>query len=100
MKFFKLRQKIPAQASKFEGKQVKEPFRKVPPRMKVMTMFKTTPKVKSVSSILALQGNLIAKQGSRISSLIRIQIEETKRKVRVTSPAVCNSSVRVITKQL
>jgi hypothetical protein len=52
-----------------------------------MTLFRTTEKVKSESSKLALQGVLFAKQGSRISSLIRIQIEEIKRKVRACSPA-------------
>ncbi len=85
MNFLKRRQKIP-KASNFEGEKVKDPFQKVPPRIKVMTMFKTTEKVKRESSILALQCSFIAKQGSRISSMIRIQIEETKRKVRVTSP--------------
>ena len=47
---------------------------------------KKTEKVKSESRELALQGVLSAKQGNRVSSLIRIQIEEVKRRVRVCSP--------------
>lgn len=87
MIFRKLYRKVPAQSSNAEGEKTREPVRKIPPRDKVMTMFKMTEKVKSESKKLALQACFIAKQGSRVSSLIRIQIEETKRKVRVCSPA-------------
>ena len=82
----KLRPKVPAQAETSNGNETQEPVRKILPRVKVMTMFKTTEKVKSESRKLALNGELIAKQGSRVSSLIRINIEETKRKVRECSP--------------
>lgn len=87
MKIIKLHRKVPVQANKSKGDETKEPVRKVPPRVKVMTMLKITEKVKSVTKMLALQSSFIAKQGSRVASLIRIQIEETKRKVGVCSPA-------------
>jgi len=87
MIFIKLRQKVPAQVNKSNGDETKEAVRKVPARVKVMNLFKTTEQVKSVIKKLALLGSLLAKQGSRVSSLIRIQIEETKRKVEYHSPA-------------
>ncbi len=86
MKLFNLHPKVPAQANRSNGSETQVPIRKVPPRIKLMTMFKMTEKVKSVSRKLAIQRDLSAKQGSRMSSLIRIQIEEIKRKVRISSP--------------
>ncbi len=87
MKFLKLHRKVPVLAKKSNRDETKAPIRKVPHRVKVMTMLKTTEKVKNESKKLVLQSGLFAKQGSRISSQIRIQIEETKRKVGVCSPA-------------
>jgi len=87
MKFLKLHRKVPAQANKSKGDETRNPVREGPPRVKVMTMLKTMEKVKRVSKKLAIQCSNFAKQGNRISSLIRIQIEETKRKVGVYSPA-------------
>ena len=52
-----------------------------------MNMLKATEKVMKISRTLALQCNMYAKEGSRISKLIIIQIEEIKRKVGFRSPA-------------
>ncbi|WP_342433163.1 hypothetical protein [Neobacillus sp. FSL H8-0543] len=87
MNFFKLHRKVPVQSNKSDSDETMEPIQRIRPRVKIMTRFKTTEKVMSVSNRLALQCSLIAKEGKRVSSLIRIQIEETKRKVRVQSPA-------------
>jgi hypothetical protein len=88
MMFLILQPKVPAQANEVNGDEQRDPIRKVlPHRVKVMTMLKTMEKVKRESKKLTLQCSLFAKQGSRVSSLIRIQIEETKRKVGFYSPA-------------
>ena len=52
-----------------------------------MTMLKATEKVMKIFRKLALQCKIYAKEGSRISKLIRIQMEEIKRKVGFCSPA-------------
>jgi hypothetical protein len=87
MIFLKLHRKVPAQANPSKGDESKDLIRKVAARVKVMTLLKTMKKVKRESKKLALQSNLFAEQGSKIPSLIRIQIEETKRKVGFFSPA-------------
>lgn len=84
--FMLLQRKVPSETNSSEGKEAQELIRKVPPRVKVMTMFRTTEKVKSESRRQAIQGILTPKQGRRVASLIRIQMEEVKRKVRVCSP--------------
>ncbi|WP_428910024.1 hypothetical protein [Niallia sp. Krafla_26] len=56
-------------------------------RVKVMTMFGMSEKEKGVSSKLELLAEQIAKQGKRVSSLIRIQLEDIKGRVRAQSPA-------------
>jgi hypothetical protein len=86
VRLFYLHPKVPAQANSSNGSEIQEPVRKVPHRVKIMTMFKMTEKVKSASRKLVLQAGIFSKQGSRVSSLIRIQIEEIKRKVRICSP--------------
>jgi hypothetical protein len=86
-KLFKLHRKVPVQSNKSESDEAVETIQWIRHRVKIMTRFKTTEKVKKVANRLALQCSLIAKEGTRISSLIRIQLEETKRKVRVQSPA-------------
>jgi hypothetical protein len=90
MVFIKLRRKVPSQTSqsnKSNGDETKDLFWKVPPRVKVMTLLRTTEKVKRESQKLASQYGLFLKRASRMSSLIRIQLEETKRKVGFYSPA-------------
>src|SRR3954447_14055380 len=89
MIFIKLRRKVLAQANQSNGgDETKDLFWKVPPRVKVMTMLKATEKVKRESQKRASQCSLFfIKQGSSISNLIRIQLEETKGKVRFHSPA-------------
>jgi hypothetical protein len=69
-----------------EGK-VQEAVRKVLYRVKVMTMFQMSEKGKKETKKPTLQGKLTAQQGNRLSRFIRIQIEETKGKVRALSPA-------------
>src|SRR3954449_898981 len=87
MIFLKLRRKVLTKASKSESGETKIPVRKVTPRVKVMTMLKTTEKVKHLFKKLSIGTSLIVKQGIIISSTIRIQIEEIKRKVGFRSPA-------------
>jgi|SRR4051794_7169990 hypothetical protein len=88
MIFIKLRRKVLAQANQSNGgDETKDLFWKVPLRVKVMTMLKATEKVKRESQKRASQCSLFIKQGSSISNLIRIQLEETKGKVRFHSPA-------------
>lgn len=86
MKVFKLHRKVPAQDKGSKGNEASELIRKVSPRVKVMTMFKMTEKVKSETRKQQIHGGLIPKQGGRVLSLIRIQTEEIKRKVRECSP--------------
>jgi hypothetical protein len=87
MMLIQLHQKVPAQRNRSNGNEKQEPVRKIARQAKGMTMFKPIEKVKSESRKLELVGDVSAKQGSRITSLIRIQLEETKRKVRECSPA-------------
>ncbi|WP_318509044.1 hypothetical protein [Bacillus sp. T3] len=84
--FMLLQRKVPSETNSSEGKEAQELIRKVPPRVKVMTSFRTTEKVKSEARRQSIQGGLVPKQGRRVASLIRIQMEEVKRKVRVCSP--------------
>ena len=65
----------------------KAPARKDSPLVKVMTMFKATEKGAKHSRMVALRSNMNSKEGSRVSKLIRIQLEEIKRKVGAFSPA-------------
>lgn len=76
------------QSYRANGAKTLEPvFEVASSQVKVMTMLKATAKVKSEARKLVLLANQMSKQGKRISSLIRIQIEETKRKVRALSPS-------------
>ena len=69
--------------------KVQNPVRKVLAlfRGKVMTMFSMSKKEKGRSRMLELPGKLIDKRGRYLSSLIRIQLEDIKGKVRALSPA-------------
>ncbi|MDR7075593.1 putative CoA-binding protein [Neobacillus niacini] len=87
MKFLKLHRKVPAQAEKSNGEKMKDPLRKIPPKVKVMTMYRMTEEVEKECKKLTIQCRFNLKEGKRVSSQIRIQLEETKRKVRVCSPA-------------
>jgi len=82
-----LRPKVPAKATEAKGMQAQEAVRIVLQRVKLMTLFKTTEKVVNEARKLVEEGVLKAKQHHRVASLIRIQIEEVKRKVRSLSPA-------------
>lgn len=86
MLFLKLQRKVQAPSNKSEGDEVKEVIQLVLHRVKIMTMLKTMEKVQGAIKKLASQPNP-AKQGLSVSNPIRIQIEETKRKIRVYSPA-------------
>jgi hypothetical protein len=87
MKQLRLHPKVPAQAKRSKGNEIQELVRKVAiRRVKVMTMVRMIEKVKREARKLALLAVFTAKQGSRVTGLIRIQMEETKRKVRVSSP--------------
>ena len=81
-----LRTKVPAQSHTSKGNEILEPIQEVR-RQKVMTMIKTLEKVQRVSRMLAETGEIHSKQGNRVSSLIRIQIEDVKAKVRALSPS-------------
>lgn len=78
--------RVPAQSHTSKGNEILEPIQQVR-RQKVMTMFKTLEKVQRVSRKLAQTGEVHSKHGSRVSSLIRIQIEDAKAKVRALSPS-------------
>lgn len=86
MKLVMLHRKVPTQAHTSKGNENREPVQGVP-RPKVMTIFRMVEKVNRVYRKLAQSGELHQKHGSRVSSLIRIHIEEVKRKVRGVSPA-------------
>ncbi len=83
----KLHPKVPAKVNSAIGDEVQEAVRKVPRRVKVMTTYSTTEKVKSESRKLAIRGDLNCQAGQLGTSTIRIQIEEIKRKVRECSPS-------------
>ncbi|TCN26531.1 hypothetical protein [Mesobacillus foraminis] len=91
MIFLNLHRKVPEQNANAnetaKEEEAKEPVRKILNRVKVMTMVKATPEVERESRRLSLLGSQNAKQGSRVSSLIRLQLEEVKRKVGASSPA-------------
>lgn len=86
MLFLKLQRKVQARSNKSEGDEVKEVVQIVVHRVKVMTMFRTVENVVGAAEKLANLTNS-AKQGHRLASLIRIPIEEMKRRVGVYSPA-------------
>jgi len=86
MIFLKLRRKVLIQTRKSKSDE-NASVRKEVSRVKIMNMLKATEKVMKFSRKLALQCNMYAKEGSRISKLIIIQIEEIKRKVGFRSPA-------------
>lgn len=86
MKLVMLLRKVLAGVHTSKGKENREPVRKVC-RLKVMTMFRAVEKVNRVYRRLVQSGELLSKQGSRVSSLIRIHIEDVKRKVTGVSPA-------------
>jgi hypothetical protein len=87
MIILKLRRKVLAQTHKSKSDDTKVPVRKVFPRVKIMFMLKTTEKVNGLSKKRSFNDSLSAEQGIHISSFIRIQIEEIKRKVEFSSPA-------------
>jgi hypothetical protein len=86
MIFLKLRRKIYTLTHKLKG-DGKNPARIDSPLVKDMTMFKATEKGKKLSRMVALRSNMNAKECSLVPKLIRIQLEEIKRKVGVCSPA-------------
>jgi hypothetical protein len=87
MIFLKLHRKVPAQTQRANGEKTKDPVRKIPSKVKIMTLLKMTKQVKKEIEKLTIQCRFNAKEGKRVTSQIRIHIEETKRKVRECSPA-------------
>lgn len=89
MFFVILHPKVPVNSHTVKEGESREPVRKVLAlhRVKVMTMFSMSKKEKGKSRELALLGEMITKQGKCVSSLIRIQLEDIKGKVRALSPA-------------
>ncbi|OLS39945.1 hypothetical protein [Bacillus sp. MRMR6] len=87
MIFPKQHRKVPAQTQQANGEKTKDPVRKSRPKVKIMTLLKMTEQVKKEIEKLTIQCRFNAKEGNRVASQIRIQIEETKRKVRECSPA-------------
>ena len=87
MIFLKLRRKVFTLTRKSKGDDTKVPVREGFPRIKIMSMLKATEIVNGLSKKRSLNDSLSAEQGIHISSFIRIQIEEIKRKVGVCSPA-------------
>ena len=73
----------------FKKNKVQDHVRKVLAlfRDKVMTMVRMSKKEKGRSRMLELRGKLIDKRGRYIFSLIRMQLEDIKGKVRALSPA-------------
>ncbi|WP_147535163.1 hypothetical protein [Bacillus marasmi] len=86
MRVFLLHRKVPSLTKSVKEIDAKELVRKVLSTVKVMTMLRMTEKVKSATRKLAIQGRLSLKQAGPLPSLIRIHLEEVKRKVRVRSP--------------
>lgn len=87
MTFRKLKRKVHAKGNKSNGDETKSLIQNRPPQIKIMDVLKATEKVKKESKNTALQSSLFAKQGGRISSLIRKQIGVTNSKVGFISPA-------------
>jgi hypothetical protein len=87
MIFLKLRRKVFTLSRKLKGDDTKVPVRKGFPRVKIMSMLKATEVVNGPSKKRSLNDSISAEQGIHISSLIRIQFEEIKRKVEYRSPA-------------
>lgn len=85
MMLIMLHPKVPVRSNTSKGIEVRKIIQVM--KVKVMTMVKTMEKVKSESRKLEQAGSLIGKQRDRVSSLIRIQIEDVKRKVRSCSPS-------------
>ncbi|MGJ7923029.1 hypothetical protein [Neobacillus sp. LXY-4] len=86
MKLFMLHRKVPAQANGSKDKKAQELIRKVPPRIKFMTLLTISENVKHKYRKQPITLGVLAKQETQLSTLIRIQMEEVKRKVRVRSP--------------
>ncbi len=78
-----------ANSTTFKKSKVQNPVPKVLAlfQEKVMTMFSTSMKEKERSKMLESLGKLIGKRGKYLSSLIRIELEDIKGKVRAQSPA-------------
>ena len=65
----------------------RSPFVKEFLAVKIMSMLQATEVMNGPSKIRSLKDSLSAEKGIHISSLIRIQFEEIKRKVEYRSPA-------------
>lgn len=73
----------------FEKSKVQNPIREVLAlfRVKVMALLRMSKKEKGWTRMLKLRGKPIDKRSRSLSSLIRIQLEDIKGKVRALSPA-------------
>lgn len=86
MKVFLLHRKVPSLTKSVKEIEARELIRKVLARVKVMTLFSMTEKVRSATRKLAIKGRLTINQASTLTRMIRIHLEEVKGKVRVLSP--------------
>jgi len=87
MFFVILHPKVPVRSGTTKEGEAQESIRKVLAlhRAKVMTMFKMSKE--GIMRELAFLGAFISKQGKEVFSMIRMQLEEIKEKVRALSPA-------------
>ena len=89
MFFVLLHPKVPTSSQGFEEGEVQEPIRKVLAlkRIKVMSLLKLFEKEEEIARKLALLKVIIPKRAKGIPTMIRIQLEDIKGKVRALSPA-------------
>ncbi|WP_338470784.1 hypothetical protein R4Z10_18700 [Niallia sp. XMNu-256] len=85
-----VQRKVPAKSQVSGEGEARETVRNVLAlqRVKVMTMFRMSEKAKGMLGKMERFSELIAKRGERVTSQIRIQLEDIKGKVLALSPSV------------
>ncbi|KAA9019543.1 hypothetical protein [Niallia endozanthoxylica] len=81
------RRKVPVLDPISKGAGTLTPVRKAVSSMKILTMMKTMEKEVRAFKNQALQSIFISQEGVNLTGWIRIQMEETKRKIVFFSPA-------------
>ncbi|WP_394232143.1 hypothetical protein [Niallia oryzisoli] len=81
------RRKVPVLAAINKGEGTNIPVRKAVIPMKILTMLKAMDKEVRAFNMQALQSIFMSQEGGKLTGWIRIQMEETKRKVVQCSPA-------------
>ncbi|WP_338453066.1 hypothetical protein R4Z09_15060 [Niallia oryzisoli] len=81
------RRKVPVLAAIKKGEGTVIPVRKAVTPMKILTMLKTMKKEVRSFLVKDLLSIFISQEGGKLTGWIRIQMEETKRKVMFISPA-------------